>query len=66
VQDLPEMVPIARRNILEYPEAAFALEEGRIIVEAHDFFQPQPRAADVYIFKHILWVQVLAFFLQIF
>jgi hypothetical protein len=60
------MVPIARRNILEYPEAAFALEEGRIIVEAHDFFQPQPRAADVYIFKHILWVQVLAFFLQIF
>ncbi|KAJ7903795.1 S-adenosyl-L-methionine-dependent methyltransferase [Mycena olivaceomarginata] len=54
VQDLPEMVPIARRNILQYPEAAFALEEGRMIVEAHDFFQPQPRVADVYIFKHIL------------
>ncbi|KAF8208509.1 S-adenosyl-L-methionine-dependent methyltransferase [Mycena galopus ATCC 62051] len=54
VQDLAEMVPIARRNILQDPEAASAVEEGRLTMEAHDFFQPQPRAADVYIFKHIL------------
>ncbi|KAJ7211797.1 S-adenosyl-L-methionine-dependent methyltransferase [Mycena haematopus] len=54
VQDLPEMLPIARRSILQDSEAACAVQEGRLIVEAHDFFQVQPRAADVYIFKHIL------------
>ncbi|KAJ7920785.1 S-adenosyl-L-methionine-dependent methyltransferase [Mycena leptocephala] len=54
VQDLPEMLSIARKNILQDSEAARALQEERLIVEAHDFFQPQPRAADVYIFKHIL------------
>ncbi|KAJ6466294.1 S-adenosyl-L-methionine-dependent methyltransferase, partial [Mycena sanguinolenta] len=54
VQDLPEMLPIARRHILQDSEAACAVEDGRLIMEAHDFFHPQPRVADVYILKHIL------------
>ncbi|KAJ7719958.1 S-adenosyl-L-methionine-dependent methyltransferase [Mycena metata] len=54
IQDLPEMVPIAHKNILRDPAAASIVHEGRLLVEGHDFFQPQPRAADVYIFKHIM------------
>ncbi|KAJ7510519.1 S-adenosyl-L-methionine-dependent methyltransferase [Mycena galericulata] len=52
IQDRPELVPIALGNILR--EDARANQEERLLAEAHDFFQIQPRQADVYIFKHIL------------
>ncbi|EGN94593.1 hypothetical protein SERLA73DRAFT_77956 [Serpula lacrymans var. lacrymans S7.3] len=54
IQDLPEVVPIAQGNIdRDIPELA---EEGRIVVEAHNFFHTQPRSSEdiVYMFRYIL------------
>ncbi|KAG1728779.1 S-adenosyl-L-methionine-dependent methyltransferase [Suillus lakei] len=54
IQDLPEVVPIARENVKHtFPEA---YESGQITVEAHDFFVTRPYTAEdaVYIFRYIL------------
>ena len=54
VQDLPEVVPLARANIERDIPSAF--KEGRIMAEAHNFFEPQPRVSDdrIFIFRYIL------------
>ncbi|KAK7055354.1 putative O-methyltransferase [Favolaschia claudopus] len=52
IQDLPEVVRMTKKNVeREYLDQQ---KEGRLIVEPHDFFQPQPRKADVYMFRYIL------------
>lgn len=54
IQDLPEVVPIAQANIeKDIPAAA---KDGRIVAEAHNFFEPQPRASEegIFIFRYIL------------
>ncbi|KAG0702126.1 S-adenosyl-L-methionine-dependent methyltransferase [Suillus ampliporus] len=53
IQDLPEVIPIARANVKHtFPEA---YESGRITFEAHDFFIPQTYTAQdaVYIFRYV-------------
>ena len=54
VQDLPEVVPLARANIERDIPVAF--KEGRIIAETHNFFEPQPRVSDdgIFMFRYIL------------
>ncbi|KAJ6466025.1 S-adenosyl-L-methionine-dependent methyltransferase [Mycena vitilis] len=52
IQDLAEVIPIAEKNAQH--DGADLLEQGRLIVEAHNFFQVQPRKADVYMFRYIL------------
>ncbi|KAI0386266.1 sterigmatocystin 8-O-methyltransferase [Hypomontagnella monticulosa] len=47
VQDLPQVKPVFEANL---PEDV----KDRVSFIAHDFFQPQPVQADVYIFKMIL------------
>ncbi|KAK7014197.1 putative O-methyltransferase [Favolaschia claudopus] len=52
IQDLPEVVRMTKKNVeREYLDQQ---KEGRLIVEPHDFFQPQHRKADVYMFRYIL------------
>ncbi|KAF7373539.1 putative O-methyltransferase [Mycena sanguinolenta] len=52
IQDLPEVIPIAEKNVRH--DCADLCEQGRLIIEAHDFFQVQPRKAEVYVFRYIL------------
>ncbi|PSR70816.1 hypothetical protein PHLCEN_2v13306, partial [Hermanssonia centrifuga] len=56
IQDLPEALSIAKSQIQNaLPQAE---EEGRIVTEFQDFFQPQCRRGDSYhyLFRHILYV----------
>ena len=58
VQDLPEVMPIAKANIeRRAPEAA---KIGRISNEPHNFFDLQPRYGEgyVYLLRYILCVCV--------
>ncbi|KAJ7982927.1 S-adenosyl-L-methionine-dependent methyltransferase [Mycena polygramma] len=52
IQDLAEVIPITEKNVQH--DCVDLVEQGRLIVEAHDFFQVQPRKADVYMFRYIL------------
>jgi hypothetical protein len=52
IQDLPEVIPIAQKNVQN--DCRDLLEQGRVLVEPHDFFQVQTRKADVYMFRYIL------------
>ncbi|CAA7266025.1 unnamed protein product [Cyclocybe aegerita] len=53
VQDLPTVIENAKE--LWQKENPGALESGRVKLEAHDFFQPQPhRGADVFLLKQVL------------
>ncbi|OAA66910.1 O-methyltransferase, family 2 [Niveomyces insectorum RCEF 264] len=49
VQDLPGMEPAFNETV-----PAALQRAGRVRFETHDFLQPQPRAADVYVLKWIL------------
>jgi len=52
VQDLPEVVEIAKENfMLQNPVACNA---GLLRAEIHDFFDPQTVKADVYILRFIM------------
>ncbi|KAJ7483273.1 S-adenosyl-L-methionine-dependent methyltransferase [Mycena latifolia] len=52
IQDLPEVIPIAEKNV--QCDCLDLVGQGRLIVEAHDFFQVQIRKANVYMFRYIL------------
>ncbi|KAJ7455810.1 S-adenosyl-L-methionine-dependent methyltransferase [Mycena latifolia] len=52
IQDLPEVIPITEKDVQR--DCMDLLEQGRVIVEAHDFFTVQNRAANVYMFRYIL------------
>jgi len=54
VQDRSEVVPFARENVKAEVPQQYA--DGRIIIEAHDFFSPQPQTGDdkVYAFRWII------------
>lgn len=48
VQDRPEVIKLAEKNFeANLPEA---IKDNRIEFEAHDFFTPQPRKGDGYVF----------------
>ncbi|SJL10575.1 uncharacterized protein ARMOST_13963 [Armillaria ostoyae] len=54
IQDLPEVIPLTRANVLrESPEAA---QDERIIVETHDFRTPQVQRSGntTYVFRLVL------------
>ncbi|KAF7789111.1 hypothetical protein EIP86_000046 [Pleurotus ostreatoroseus] len=54
VQDLPEALVLAKPNIES--QLPGALEAGRFVLEAQDFFKPQCRKGDAYtyMFRHVL------------
>lgn len=56
IQDLPEVVPFAEQNVER--SLPGALEAGRIRVQVHSFFEPQPRATEdtVWTLRYILQV----------
>lgn len=54
IQDLPEVIPLTEANVRrESPEAA---QDGRIVVEAHDFRTPQVQRSGntTYVFRFVL------------
>lgn len=54
IQDLPEVIPITRVNVNR--ESPAAAQQGRIVVEAHDFKTPQVRRSGktTYVFRLVL------------
>ncbi|KAK0469010.1 S-adenosyl-L-methionine-dependent methyltransferase [Desarmillaria tabescens] len=54
IQDLPEVIPITKANVSR--ESPAAAQDGRIIVEAHDFRTPQVRRSGntTYVFRLVL------------
>jgi len=54
IEDLPEVVPLAQRNVQRSLPAA--LQDGRIQIQAHNLFHPRPKATEntVYILRYIL------------
>ncbi|OCH89300.1 S-adenosyl-L-methionine-dependent methyltransferase [Obba rivulosa] len=54
IQDLEEVIPLAEQNIRNRLQDPAII--SRISVEVHDFFDPQPRIGDEYVFmlRHIL------------
>lgn len=58
VQDMPEVISTTRDNIKRAAPAA--AQDGRIVVEAVNLFDPQPRYGDghIYLLRHILRVSL--------
>ncbi|KAJ6561218.1 S-adenosyl-L-methionine-dependent methyltransferase [Mycena vulgaris] len=52
IQDLPEVIHITQKNVQR--DSVDLFEQGRLIVEAQDFFQVQTRTANTYMFRYIL------------
>ena len=61
IQELPEVVPLARQNV----ECSLpgALQDGRIQLQVHNLFHPQPEATQdiTYILRYILQVAFVWF-----
>lgn len=56
VQDLPEVVETARGYLMQ--EDPMACQDGRLRVCVQDLFQAQSVKADVFILRHVMYVQL--------